>query len=370
MLSLRVVRMCSRPAFAWRASSPLTKVRFLSATSVVGDIPAPPPIPVPPITPEPTTVLPPGTLPLEPTFESMGLGGYSPVGIAQSTLEFLHVSFGIPWWATIVTGTVCVRLLLSPVFVMSQRNNAKMSNCSPRMSELQKEIHNARKAGDNITCARKGHELQMYMKDKQISPFKNALTPFVQLPFFISFFIGLRGMANCPVESMAHGGLFWFTDLTMPDQFYILPIMTSLTMWMTIELGLSSGKAAMKNAALMKYVMRGLPVVMLPFTVNFSSAILCYWLSTNTVSLIQVALLKVPAVRNFLKIPKIVINTKPAESKGFVTTAKETWKDMRMSREVAGRQRSDELSFNQAGRGPLVKTYKFDPTKVISAKKS
>lgn len=58
------------------------------------------------------------------------------------------------------------------------------------------------------------------------------------MPLFISFFIGLRQMANCPVASMQHGGLFWFTDLTLPDQFFILPIITSLTMWATIEVNI------------------------------------------------------------------------------------------------------------------------------------
>lgn len=59
--------------------------------------------------------------------------------------------------------------------------------------------------------------------------------PLVQAPIFMSFFMGLRGMANVPVESMKEQGLFWFTDLTLPDQFYLLPIITSLTLLATIE---------------------------------------------------------------------------------------------------------------------------------------
>lgn len=55
------------------------------------------------------------------------------------------------------------------------------------------------------------------------------------MPVFISFFVGLRQMANVPVESLREGGLFWFTDLTVPDQFFALPVITSLTLWATIE---------------------------------------------------------------------------------------------------------------------------------------
>ena len=58
------------------------------------------------------------------------------------------------------------------------------------------------------------------------------------MPIFISFFVGLRRMAITPVGSLRDGGMFWFTDLTVPDQFYGLPIITSLTLWATIEVKL------------------------------------------------------------------------------------------------------------------------------------
>lgn len=51
----------------------------------------------------------------------------------------------------------------------------------------------------------------------------------------MSFFFALKGMANTPVESMKDGGLFWFTDLTICDPYYILPMLTSITVWATIE---------------------------------------------------------------------------------------------------------------------------------------
>lgn len=58
------------------------------------------------------------------------------------------------------------------------------------------------------------------------------------MPIFVSFFMALRQMANCPVESLKTGGMLWFTDLTMPDQFYLLPLITSTTLWITIEVNI------------------------------------------------------------------------------------------------------------------------------------
>lgn len=40
------------------------------------------------------------------------------------------------------------------------------------------------------------------------------------------------------------------------------------------------------------------------------------------------------------------------------------WTNMKITRELAERERIDEIQFQRAGKGPLVKTYKYDPTKV------
>lgn len=42
-------------------------------------------------------------------------------------------------------------------------------------------------------------------------------------------------MANLPVDSLKTGGLYWFTDLTLADPYYILPMITSLTLLATLE---------------------------------------------------------------------------------------------------------------------------------------
>lgn len=39
---------------------------------------------------------------------------------------------------------------------------------------------------------------------------------------------------------------------------------------------------------------------------------------------------------------------------------------MKLTKELEERRRLDELQFQRAGKGPLVKTYKYDPTKQIT----
>lgn len=176
----------------------------------------------------------------------------------------------------------------------------------------------------------------------------------LQAPVFISFFIALRKMAYLPVPSLQTGGALWFTDLTAADPFYILPLAVTGTMFFILEvrrlfrvkvgpkifwarhvrvtslqLGAESG-VDNPNLQAMKTVMRVMPIVILPFTINFPTvsflpacrtsqdvfvrcssqrafespqAVFTYWMTSNCFSLFQVALLKNSVVRQKLRIP-------------------------------------------------------------------
>lgn len=40
------------------------------------------------------------------------------------------------------------------------------------------------------------------------------------------------------------------------------------------------------------------------------------------------------------------------------------WSNMKLSREIEDRRRLDQIQFERAGTAPIVRTYKFDPTKI------
>ncbi|KAJ8714601.1 hypothetical protein PYW07_002826 [Mythimna separata] len=364
-----------RKAKVYYVYSSAGSVRFASTggsdagktSTILDSIPEAPPVPDPSTLVDLTETVQTIAANGEPTFASLGLGGWSPVGMVQNCLEYLHISLDVPWWGAILIGTVCVRLVMFPLVIMSQRNTAVMNNHLPEIQVLQMKMTEARQTGNALEAARYGQEMMGFMKEKGLNPLKNMLVPLAQAPLFISFFMGLRGMANCPVESMSYGGLAWFMDLTVPDQYFLLPLITSATMWATIELGVDGGRLEAQNMVMMRYFLRAIPLIMIPFTINFPGAILVYWCSTNFISLIQVGLLKVPAVRDYFKIPKLIkhtADTLPMKKKGFVEGAKDSWTNMKISKELAERQRIDEMIFTRAGKGPLQKTYKFDPTKL------
>lgn len=65
--------------------------------TVLDSIPEPPPIPVEDVVSHLNTLG-------EASFASLGLGGWTPVGIVQQCFEYLHVSLGVPWWEAIMIG--------------------------------------------------------------------------------------------------------------------------------------------------------------------------------------------------------------------------------------------------------------------------
>ncbi|XP_046455547.1 mitochondrial inner membrane protein OXA1L-like [Daphnia pulex] len=301
----------------------------------------------------------------EPAFTEIGLGGMSPSGLIQSILEWLHIGVDLPWWGCIAIGVFTVRTLMFPLVIKAQRNAAKMTNNMPQLQVLQQKMTDARQAGNAMEAARMGYEIQSFMKEKGLNPLKNLMVPLIQAPVFMSFFFALKGMANAPVESMQYGGLFWFSDLTVCDPYYILPMLTSVTVWATMELGADSAKLSSQGFPLLIYFFRAIPFIMFPITMNFSGAILCYWLTTNVISLVQVGFLRLPKVRSYFDIDPIVV-VQPVKGagpkKGFVEGMKEAWNNQKITAELNDRQRLIDSNFRRAGTGPIQKTYSYNPT--------
>ncbi|XP_003700990.1 OXA1L mitochondrial inner membrane protein [Megachile rotundata] len=307
----------------------------------------------------------------EPTFTSLGLGGYGPVGIAEYALEMLHVSCGLPWWAAISLLTIIVKLLTIPPTISMTRNNVRMCNIMPRVAELQEKMSMARREGNAEEASITAYELQHLLKENKVSafPFFNA---FFRIILHIPIFIALREMALLPVESLKTGGLWWFTDLTVPDPYYVLPIFTSIGLYIVTEHTLRSGAVANPSPTI-RYLMRGVPIITFLFGIHFPGSVLCYWVLSNFITIAQNEILRNNKVKLFFNIPlpvqhKTIVTDGVLKKKKFKESFTESWTNMKISKKMANRLRADELQFNQAGKGPIVRTFKYNPVTQQSAK--
>jgi len=152
------------------------------------------------------------------------LTGWSPVGVVQYMLEMVHVTTGLPWWATIAVTTVAVRLSLTPIVVRLQANAVKMNNLRPEVEPLMKKLQEYKQSGNTAMASYCSSKMMHIYQENGCNPLKTILMPFIQMPIFITFFVTLRRMTGLPVEGMATQGILWFQDLTIPDPYYALSI--------------------------------------------------------------------------------------------------------------------------------------------------
>lgn len=353
-----------------------TNVRYQSTVTAASQIPVVSDAqlpPSPPPLPTPESILPPPVSDLAPTVAEtlgqaeqslleLGLGGYSPVGLIQNFLELLHLDVGLPWWGAIVTGTVLARILVFPLIVKGQREAAKLNNHMPQITALTTRMNEAKRSGNRFEFSKAYSDLTLYQKKHDVNPLRGFLVPLVQAPIFISFFVALRQMSYLPVPSMQTGGLWWFADLTAADPYYILPLVVTTSMWAVLELGAESG-VNNPNLKIMKTVFRIMPLVILPLTMNFPTAVFTYWVTSNFFSIAQVAFLKIPAVRIKLKIPEQIKHDQSVLPKqdGFVKSLKSGWKNAQLAQQLDDREHRIKHHLDIAAKGPLRQTFAQNP---------
>lgn len=298
----------------------------------------------------------------ESSLAELGLGGFTPVGLIQNLLEFVHLELGLPWWGAIVAGTVVARLLVFPVIVKGQREAAKLNNVLPEMTKLTNRMNEAKQSGNKFEFAKAYTDLNLFQKKNDVNPLRGFLVPLAQAPIFISFFVALRKMSYLPVPSLQTGGALWFPDLTVADPYYILPLAVTGTMFFILELGAESG-IDNPNLRAMKTVFRIMPLVILPLTINFPTAVFTYWLTSNCFSLGQVALLRHPEVRKRLRIPERIQHPASAlpQSEGFFTSMKKGWKNAQLAQQLEERERRIKNHLDLAAKGPLRQTFTHNP---------
>ncbi|XP_014749082.1 PREDICTED: mitochondrial inner membrane protein OXA1L, partial [Sturnus vulgaris] len=267
----------------------------------------------------------------------------------------------------IAAGTVGARLLLLPVVLRGQREAARLARHLPHLQRLSQRLAEARRGADPNRVAVAYSELASYQRLHDVNPLRGFLVPLVQTPLFVSFFLALQGMAAAPVPGLRRGGLGWFPDLAAPDPLGLLPLLVTASTWMVLELGAETGVAA-PGAGPVRQILRLLPLLFLPFILHFPTAVFTYWLTSNSFSLLQTGLLRVPALRAKLGVappPGPAQATPPgpapAKKEGILKQLKKEWREAQATHEAQQRQWRLKNHLNLAAKGPLRQTFSQNP---------
>jgi YidC/Oxa1 family membrane protein insertase len=201
------------------------------------------------------------------------------VGILGTVLLYFHQNLGVAWWLSIVILTVIVRSLLFPLTVKQVKSMRAMQDLKPRMDRVRAQFK------DNPQ--RQREEMAKLYQDQGVNPLGGCLPILVQMPVFIGMFYVIRKFGGTPgrtppeYESFTHGGILWFQDLSHADPYYILPIVSALTM-------LAATEITSKNVdPQQRWLMRLLPVGFTAFLLNFPAGLFMYWITSNLMTLGQ-----------------------------------------------------------------------------------
>lgn len=214
--------------------------------------------------------------------------------VAEAVLTGVHDVTGLPWWLTIGVTTVSVRLAFVPLQIFQSRSIARMSAIKPQMDELTTRMRESSALGtekgfNDSTKAQKA--LGALLAKNGVQPWMTMVGAFGQIPVWLTFFFTMRHLVR-PDGGLGldMGGTLWFTDLTMRDPYYILPIVCGGTFYSMVQLGdpgQAPGVPVDERQAMMRTMMKGAAVVMVPATAWFESGVFVYWISTNMFAMTQ-----------------------------------------------------------------------------------
>ncbi|KAF1967265.1 hypothetical protein BU23DRAFT_516560 [Bimuria novae-zelandiae CBS 107.79] len=230
--------------------------------------------------------------------------GWGPSAFFESILELVYVNGELGWAASIVASGIILRVGLFFTFQrMGSDANAKMVAMKPLLQPLQDQMEDAKRQGDDDRVQMLKMKQQGIMKDVGADLFKTFGTGVAQAVFGYGAWRTLRGISSLPAPGLSTDGWAWFTDLTVADPYYILPLATGGILYMTLKKGGETGlQDQTAQTSMQKNVIMIFPAMMTMMTSWQPAAVQLYFLTTGMTGYVTARLLKMESVRRFLRI--------------------------------------------------------------------
>ena len=190
-------------------------------------------------------------------------------------------NFGV----SIIMLTIVVRVTLFPLTYKGMVSMKRMSKLQPKMKEIREKY---KKDKEKIN-----QEMIGLYKRYKVNPLGGCLPIALQIPIFFALFAALSGAVE-----LRHAEFFgWINDLSTADPLYITPLLMGGSMFLQQKLTPTSMDPTQHK------IMMWMPLIFMVFMFNFPSGLVLYWLTSNTLSILQ------QLVINRVKIPDLVEKT-------------------------------------------------------------
>jgi YidC/Oxa1 family membrane protein insertase len=156
-----------------------------------------------------------------------------------------------------------------PLSAASYKSMARMKEVQPRLVAM-KEQYKGEPQKLNQAM------MEMYRKEK-INPLGGCLPVVIQIPVFISLYWVLLSS----VEMRGAPWVLWIHDLSVPDPYYILPVIMAASMFVQTKLNPTPPDPV--QAKIMMYM----PIVFSVMFFFFPAGLVLYWVVNNLLSIAQ-----------------------------------------------------------------------------------
>ncbi|HRY16871.1 MAG TPA: membrane protein insertase YidC [Candidatus Competibacteraceae bacterium] len=183
-------------------------------------------------------------------------------------LKTIHGVVGNWGWAIIFL-TLLIKLVFYKLSETSYRSMANMRRLAPELTRLKELYGDDRQKMNQVM-------MDLYKKEK-VNPLGGCLPILVQIPVFIALYWVLVES----VQLRQAPFMFWIKDMSIPDPYYVLPLIMGVTMFVQQKLSPAPPDPIQAK------VMMSLPIVFTFMFLWFPAGLVLYWVVNNMLSIAQ-----------------------------------------------------------------------------------
>ena len=198
------------------------------------------------------------------------LGWFSFIARGMSWLLRAIYGFVGNWGVAIVLLTLLVRVLLLPFVIPQFRNMAKQRALKPEIDKINELYKDDRE--------KKGAAMMELWRKHKVNPLGGCLPVLLQMPIFFALYQTL----STSIELYHAPFVLWWTDLSSPDPFYVLPIMLGGLMFVQQKL-----TPVQMDAAQAKVMLYAMPLMMTFFMLLLPTGLCLYMVTSSAVGITQ-----------------------------------------------------------------------------------
>lgn len=196
-------------------------------------------------------------------------------------LRWIHENVVANYGWAIVLMTFLIKLIFFPLTHKSQESMGKMQELNPKVQAIRNKYRGKmkdRQGRPNLEAQRQmNEEVMAVYRSAGVNPAAGCLPLLLQIPVFFAFY----KLLAVAVELRNAPWILWVKDLSVPDPFWILPILMGVTGILLQRM------TPAPPDPMQRRLMQLMPIVFAFFSFAFPSGLVLYWLTNNLLTMVQ-----------------------------------------------------------------------------------